>query len=207
MWTWAAALAGRSSRDHKIVAPKMLVKGLLPYGASPSSAASRAPARALSPAIDLASGLGDPFFGRIVKERVGVAIIAAEGTEQTGNRLTAAAQAQGLDIRGLPIAWRGGAPLKSAADVDLIGKQLHELGTHIQQQYGVRLGVAILDTVAATFDMEDEDSNSEVAKAIKKMRDLGDKFEGLVIPIHHYGKTATTGFAAARPGAPAPMWC
>jgi hypothetical protein len=61
----------------------------------------------------------------------------------------------------------------------------------------VRLGVAILDTVAATFDMEDEDSNSEVAKAIKKMRELGDKFKGLIIPIHHYGKTATTGLRGA----------
>jgi hypothetical protein len=61
-----------------------------------------------------------------------------------------------------------------------------------------------IDTVAATFDMEDEDSNSEVAKAIKKMRDLGDKFRGLVIPIHHYGKSATTGLrggSAWRAGA------
>jgi hypothetical protein len=41
--------------------------------------------------------------------------------------------------------------------------------------------------------MEDEDSNSEVAKVLKKMRGLGDKFSGLVIPIHHYGKAASTG--------------
>jgi hypothetical protein len=191
--------------DHKIVAPKMLVKGLLPYRGiafigGQSGAGKSFVACSLSTSLSSAT----QFFGRIVKERVGVAIIAAEGTEQTGNRLTAAAQAQGLDIRGLPIAWRGGAPLKSAEDLALIGKQLEELGEHIRQQYGVRLGVAILDTVAATLDMEDEDSNSEVAKAIKKMRDLGDRFGGLVIPIHHYGKTASTGLrggSAWRAGA------
>jgi RecA-family ATPase len=191
--------------DHTIVVPKMLVKGLLPYrGIAFIGGQSGAGKTFIAGHLSTSLSSATPFFGRIVKERVGVAIIAAEGTEQTGNRLTAAAQAQGLDIRDLPIAWRGGAPLKSADDVAVIGTQLEELGTHIQQQYDVRLGVAILDTVAATFDMEDEDSNSEVAKAIRKMRDLGDKFKGLVIPIHHYGKSAATGLrggSAWRAGA------
>jgi len=64
--------------------------------------------------------------------------------------------------------------------------------------------VVILDTVAATFDLEDEDKNSEVAKAIRKMRLLGETFGGLVVPIHHYGKTAATGLrggSAWRAGA------
>jgi hypothetical protein len=82
---------------------------------------------------------------------------------------------------------------ENARDLDQAADQLLTLGKHIQQRYGVRLGMAILDTVAATFDLEDEDKASEVAKALKKMRALGEKFGGLVMPVHHYGKTATTG--------------
>jgi hypothetical protein len=191
--------------DHKIVAPKMLVKGVLPFRGIAFIGGQSGAGKTFI-ADDLATALGSatPFFGRAVKERVGVAILAAEGADQAGNRLTAAARGRGLKIGDLPIAWRGGAPLKTADDVDAIGKQLLELGEHIRQQYGVRLGVSIIDTVAATFDMEDEDRNSEVARAIRKMRDLGDKFEGLVIPIHHYGKSAATGLrggSAWRAGA------
>jgi AAA domain len=162
----AKALAGWSFlRDHKIVAPKMLVKGLLPYtGIAFIGGQSGAGKTFIADDLAVALGSASPFFGRVVKERVGVAIIAAEGVEQAGNRLTAAALARGLDINDLPIAWRGGLPLKSAADVDKLGKQLHEIEKEIREQYGVRLGVSILDTVAATLDMEDEDSNSEVAK-------------------------------------------
>jgi AAA domain len=202
----AKALAGWSFiQNHTVVAPRMLVKGLLPYRGicfigGQSGAGKSFIAAHLSTALASAS----TFFDRAVRERVGVAIIAAEGTDQIGNRLTADAQARGLNLADLPIAWRGGAALKSAADVDAIGKQLLALRDEIREQHGVRLGASILDTVAANFDMEDENSNSEVAKAIAKMRVVGEKFEGLVIPIHHYGKTASSGLrggSAWRAGA------
>jgi hypothetical protein len=192
--------------EHRIVAPRMLVKKLLPYegiafigGQSGSGKTFIAGDLTVSLTSEL------PFFGCAINERVGVAFIAAEGTEQLGNRLRAAADARGADFSKLPIAWRGDAPpLKNAADVDHFGKQLVELGRYLRAEYGTRLGVAILDTVAATFDMEDEDKNSEVAKAISKMRRLGRTFGGLVVPIHHYGKTAATGLrggSAWRAGA------
>lgn len=101
-------------------------------------------------------------------------------------RLTVAACARSAEISGLPITWKGDvAQIKAARDVDLIAKDLLKINENFRALFGVRLGVVILDTVAATFDMEDEDKNSEVAKAIRKMRTLGAKFGGLVIPIHH----------------------
>jgi AAA domain len=191
--------------NHKITAPRTLIKGVLPYqGIAFIGGQSGAGKTFLAGHMAVCLGSASPFFGRTVHERVGVGILAAEGTESMGNRLTAAAKAVGLDIRKLPIAWRGSAPLKSEKDVEGFGEQLLELGRYLTAQYNVRFGVAILDTVAATFDMDDEDSNSEVAKAIKKMRHLSAKFNGLVVPIHHYGKTATTGLrggSAWRAGA------
>jgi hypothetical protein len=192
--------------DHEIRAPRMLVKGLLPYEGIAFIGGQSGAGKSFL-ACDLAVALASqtPFFGRKVNERVGVAIIAPEGTEQLGNRLRAAAHARGLDIKHLPIAWKGNAPLlKSAKDVDDFGRTLLALGAFLKAQFGVRLGAASLDTVAANFDLADEDKNSEVARAIRAMRKLYERFGGLLIPIHHYGKTVITGLrggSAWRAGA------
>jgi hypothetical protein len=192
--------------DHEIRAPRMLVKGLLPYEGIAFIGGQSGAGKSFL-ACDLAVALASqtPFFGRKVNERVGVAIIAPEGGEQLGNRLHAAAHARGLDINNLPIAWRGDAPLlKRAKDVEGFGRTLLELGAFLKAQYGVRFGAASLDTVAANFDLADEDKNSEVARAIRAMRQLGARFGGLLLPIHHYGKSAITGLrggSAWRAGA------
>jgi hypothetical protein len=191
---------------HRINAPRMLVKGLLPYdGIAFVGGQSGAGKTFIAADLAVALGSATPFFDRRINERIGVGIIAAEGAAQMGNRLQAAARARGVKIEDLPIAWKGDAPLlNTAKDVDRLGDQLAELGAFISARYGMRLGAAMLDTVAATFDLEDEDKNSEVARAIRKMRRLGARLGGLIVPIHHYGKSATTGLrggSAWRAGA------
>jgi AAA domain len=192
--------------NHRVVAPRMLIRGLLPYkGIAFVGGQSGAGKTFVS--VDLAVSLSTkaPFFSREVRERVGVAYLAAEGSEQLGNRLFAAARARGVELSNIPIAWRGDAPIiANAADVDAIADELVDLGRFIRSRYGVRLGATILDTVAATFALEDEDDNAEIAKAIRNMRWLGNKTGSLIVPVHHYGKTATTGLrggSAWRAGA------
>ena len=51
----------------------------------------------------------------------------------------------------------------------------------------------ILDTLASVLEMQDEDDNSEAARAIRKMRELGKLSGALIVPVHHYGKSVTTG--------------
>jgi hypothetical protein len=186
--------------NHVVKAPRMLVKGLLPYegiafiggqsGAGKTFIASDA-------AIALASySLANPtfFFGRPIKERVGVAVIAAEGSESLGNRLVAGSLNRGVDIRELPVVWRGGGPdLKTEKQLDALAKELRGIDGYLLAKFGVRLGVVILDTLVATFDLEDEDDNSEAAKTIRKMRAIGEKIRVLMVPVHHYGKTPAAG--------------
>jgi hypothetical protein len=192
--------------DHTVTAPKMLVKGLLPYEALVFIGGQSGAGKTFI-AVDLSVALASQtaFFGREVKEKVGVALIAAEGSAQIGNRLRGAADARGVKTNDLPIAWRGDAPLlRSAGDVGLLVAELRQMDCFLRARYGVRLGAAILDTVAATFDLEDEDDNSEAARAIRHLRRIGAGFGGLVIPVHHYGKTAVTGLrggSAWRAGA------
>ena len=181
--------------DHRIAAPRMLVKDLLPYEGLAFIGGQSGSGKTFI-AVDLSVALASqtPFFGRAVKERVGVAFFAAEGAEQIGNRLRAAADARGVTVDNLPIVWRGDTPvIENANDVNAVTVQLKQMNTLIRARYGVRLGAAVLDTVAASFDLENEDKNSEVARAIRQTRWIGAGFEGLMIPVHHYGKTAATG--------------
>jgi hypothetical protein len=181
--------------EHKIIAPKMLIKGIAPYRGILFIGGQSGAGKTFIE-CHLANSLGSeqPFFGHAVKERVGFAIVTKEGADHIGNRLTADAQVRGLDIKNLPIAWRGDIPaIKTSEDVERVSKELLELGDLIKARFGVRCGASAFDTVAANFDMEDENSNAEVAKVIRQLRDFETKTKGLVIPVHHYGKQDAAG--------------
>jgi hypothetical protein len=181
--------------EHKIIAPKMLIKGIAPYRGILFIGGQSGAGKTFIE-CHLANSLGSeqPFFGHAVKERVGFAIVTKEGADHIGNRLTADAQIRGLDIKNLPIAWRGDIPaIKTAEDVERVAKELLDLGDLIKARFGVRCGASAFDTVAANFDMEDENSNAEVAKVIRQLRDFETKTKGLVIPVHHYGKQDAAG--------------
>lgn len=185
----------RFLNEHKVTAPTMLIKGIAPYRGilfigGQSGAGKTFVACHMANSLASAS----PFFERAVKERVASAIVSKEGTENIGNRLTADAQARGLDIRQLPIAWRGDLPeIKTAEDVDRVARELLELADKIKARFGVRTGVSFFDTIAANFHMEDENSNAEIAKVIGKLREFEEKTKGLVVPVHHYGKQDAAG--------------
>jgi hypothetical protein len=51
--------------------------------------------------------------------------------------------------------------------------------------------------VAATFDLKDENDNAEAAQACARMRQIADGFGGVIVPIHHYGKSMESGLRGA----------
>jgi hypothetical protein len=176
--------------DHKVTAPAMLIKGIAPYRGILFIGGQSGAGKTFV-ACHMANSLASctPFFGRAVKEIVGTAIVSKEGTENIGNRLTADAQARGLDINRLPIAWHGGLPeIKTADDVTRVVAELLELQDKIRAKFGVRTGASVFDTIAANFHMTDENSNGEIAQVIAKLREFEAKTQGLVVPVHHYGK-------------------
>lgn len=176
--------------EHKVTAPRMLIKGIAPYRGILFIGGQSGAGKtfiACHMANSLASGA--PFFERAVKEIVGTAIVSKEGTDNIGNRLTADAEARGLDIRKLPIAWRGDLPeIKTADDVERVAAELLELQAKIKARFGVRTGASVFDTIAANFQMTDENSNGEIAQVIAKLRGFETSTQGLVVPVHHYGK-------------------
>jgi hypothetical protein len=55
----------------------------------------------------------------------------------------------------------------------------------------------IIDTLAAAFDLNDENDNSEAARSIRNLRYLAQQVDALMIPVHHYGKGIGTGLRGA----------
>ncbi|MFM9857227.1 AAA family ATPase [Pseudoxanthobacter sp. M-2] len=142
-------------------------------------------------AVCLATGVD--FFGRRVKERVGVAILAAEGAATLPMR---------LKVAGDEIAYGGKLPITHASvTIDLMKpsdersviQQLLEISAEMERRFQVRLGAVIIDAVAASFGFKDENSNSEVTKATNALYRIANAVGALVIGVHHYGKDQSTG--------------
>lgn len=138
-----------------------------------------------------------PFFGRRIRDRVGVAILAGEGFATIAAHVEAAKRGRGIEQR-LPIAWLGAVPnLSDPKEIDAMIPRLAALDAKLRADHGVRLGAVILDTLAATFSLSDENDNSEAAKIIRQIRRIGDAAHALMIPVHHYGKGQETGLRGA----------
>ena len=178
--------------------PPSLIKGLLPRNGI-AFIGGQSGAGKTFVAIDLAVALTtqQPFFGKKIKEKVGVIIIAGEGAETIQPRITVARMARNIDDM-LPIAWTDKFPdFTKAEEVKTFLNRLRRMKQRLLDIHNVRLGAIIIDTLAAVFNLEDENDNSEASKIIRAMKAIGDDLDALVMPIHHYGKGAETGLRGA----------
>jgi hypothetical protein len=178
--------------------PKMLVKKVLPAsGIAFVGGQSTAGKTFVSIALGVSIASGQSFFGYKVKERVGVAYVAAEGEPIFALRLLAAKIAAGVK-HPIPFARRGNVPGLTTQDgLAAFISQLGELDKEVRERFGVRLGTIFIDTTKACFDMQDENSNAEVARICNFIRSIGDSIGAVTIPVHHYGKEAATGLRGA----------
>ncbi|MDF2810386.1 MAG: hypothetical protein K0S56_1417 [Microvirga sp.] len=195
----ADPLAGFIFHDFAPVAPpKLLVKGLVPFEGICFLAGQSGSGKtflAVDLAVSLAAGL--PFFGRKVSERVGVVILAAEGESTMALRVHAACVHKSLNMP-LPLSWQGDVPnLAASREIDEMVGRLRAVDERFQQEHDVRLGCVVIDTLAAAFGLEDENNNAEASKIIRLMSRMAAALNAVVMPIHHYGKSAETGLRGA----------
>jgi hypothetical protein len=178
--------------------PRELIKGLLPAeGVAVTGGQSSAGKTFIKiyKSICLATEL--PYFGHKIVEPVGTIFVAAEGRATLPNRF-AAALAKEAVTKKLPIAWLKQLPDFSSLDgIKTLVKQLKAMDERFRGEFGVRLGMVPIDTVAASFSMKDEDDNSEATKVCNVMRSIGDEVGALMAPVHHYGKNPESGLRGA----------
>lgn len=184
--------------DAPLVSPPMLVKNLLPK-AGIAFLGGQSGAGKTFVAVDLAVALcaQQPFFGYPVRERVGVAILAGEGSFTIGDRIRAAKLKRNID-ENIPVAHLGAVPnLLAPVAIKEMVSRLQALDAEFKRRHGVRLGVVILDTMAATFAIDDENDNAKAQRVIAVLKIIADSLGVVAMPVHHFGKGQETGLRGA----------
>lgn len=187
--------------------PRYLIKNLLPAeGVAILGGQSGAGKTFTGVDLSVSLGTGEPFFGLRVVERVGTLIFAAEGAGTLAARIEAARSVRASG-KPLPIAWMGAVPnLADPQEIKALQPRIRAVDARMREQFGVRLGLIVIDTLAAAFAMKDENDAAEAQQHLRHMRMLGEPIGALVMPIHHYGKTEDIGLrgsSAYRGGADA----
>ena len=129
---------------------------------------------------------GTDFFGTSVKERCGTLILAAEGSGGLQARLNVLSLDGGLPIYALRLATLNGEAAFNAMLADV-----KEVAALCLAEHGMRLALVIVDTLAASGLIINENDNSECAAAIKKLQRLSEDGERLVMATHHSPKVGT----------------
>jgi hypothetical protein len=184
--------------DTPAAPPRELIKGLIPAeGIVVTGGQSSAGKTFIQVYKAICLATATSYFGRKVIERVGTAFIAAEGRSLMPNRFGAATAKLQITEK-LPICWPNILPdFSSPEGVNLFIRYLKELDKRYQDQFSVRLGNCVVDTVAATFGMKDEDDNAEATKVCNVARRIGEEIGCLMALVHHYGKNPESGLRGA----------
>ena len=141
--------------------------------------------------------VGGEFFDHPVYERVGSLILAAEGSATMQNRITVSRQMATEEAK-LPIAWIGNIPnLSDQKEIRKLATRVDRVKDRFLEEFGVRLGVIWIDTLAAAARFENENDNSEVERVADNLRLLADLAASFAMATHHYGKHQETGLRGA----------
>lgn len=185
----AAARVRFLSDADAVVRPSWLLKGWLPkQGVVLLAGQSRIGKTFLSLELAGALATGGSFFGRAVRERVGVLILAAEGGGTIAPRLEALRlhRLGGIDAAALPIAWA------EISDANEIGAIVAAAAVEMHSRFGLRLGLVGVDTVAAAFGVDENDAQLATS-AMKALGKLATDADVLVVAVAHYGKSDGAG--------------
>ena len=143
------------------------------------------------------------FFGRRIKEQIGVIYLAAEGEGEIAHRIRAAKLHHGLEADAeIPFAWcnksevlDGAASLGDAKGKAGFIKFCQSTARWMRKRFNIRLGLIIGDTASQLYAIEDENSGAEIVRLAKDWGDIIAALEedcfGLLVV--HAGKDAKRG--------------
>ena len=179
-------------RFHGDPAPPLgpaIIKGMLPcYGTGLGIGQSGAGKTFIMIDLAVAVASGSNFFGRPIKTRAGVCIIAAEGAGEFNRRIDACTQFRGVS-EILPFSYLPfSGDLKNDAEFEQLLSELPLIDAMFREDHGVPLGLVILDTISATFAMESQNDAAEVTAVCKRLKQIGERVKVFAFGVHHVGK-------------------
>jgi hypothetical protein len=150
-------------------------------------------------ALELASCVmtGQPFLGLLIKRQCGVLFLAAEGADEVRIRLEAMVQEKCGGMPRAPFRWYEITPVllqrDAAEKLIAMGRQAHE---SLQAEFGLPLGLIIIDTVAASagYSTPGAENDNAINQALMNvLRIVGQTLECFVLGVDHFGKQLETG--------------
>jgi hypothetical protein len=153
--------------------------------------------------FDLAAALwtGQPFLGHPVKRQCGVLLIAAEGAADVRLRLDAVVRNKCGNTERAPFRWYETTPMllqKGAVETLIaMGRQADH---SLQQEFGLPLGLIIIDTVAACagyMRAGDENDPAAAQAVMNVLKALAQTLGCFVLGVDHFGKNVEAGTRGA----------
>jgi hypothetical protein len=150
-------------------------------------------------ALELAACVmtGQPFLGLLIKRQCGVLFLAAEGSDEVRVRLEAMVREKCGSMPRAPFYWYEVAPVllqRDAADkLIAMAQQAHE---SLMAEFGLPLGLIIIDTVAASagYNTPGAENDNAINQALMNvMRVVGRALTCFVLGVDHFGKQLETG--------------
>jgi hypothetical protein len=140
---------------------------------------------------------GQPFLGRLIKRQCGVLFLAAEGQSEMRVRLEALVREKCGGLTRAPFRWFEDVPVLLQPDaLDLLIAMGQQAAASLEEEFGLPLGLIIIDTIAASagYTKLGADSDTAITQRIMNVLKLSAlKLNCFVLGIDHFGKDITLG--------------
>lgn len=140
---------------------------------------------------------GQPFAGHLVKRQSGVLFLAAEGQNEMRVRLEALVGEKCGAMPRAPFRWFEDVPVLLQPDgLALLIAMGRKAAASLQEEFGLPLGLLIIDTIAASAGFTGLGAENDTAITQRLMNVLkfaARELECFVLGIDHFGKAVASG--------------
>jgi AAA domain len=150
-------------------------------------------------ALELAGCLmtGQPFLDRLIKRQSGVLFLAAEGQHEMRSRLQALVQEKCGGITRAPFRWFEDVPVLLQPDgLNLLVAMGKHAASSLQEEFGLPLGLIIIDTIAASAGYSGvgaENDNAINQRLMNVLKLAAQQLDCFVLGVDHFGKDVHSG--------------
>jgi hypothetical protein len=154
-------------------------------------------------ALELAGALmtGQPFLDHLVKRQCGVLFLAAEGQEEMRVRLEALVREKCGGMARAPFRWFEDVPvLLQPGGLQLLVAMGQQAAASVQQEFGLPLGLVVIDTVAASAGyagLGAENDNAINQRLMNIFKLAAQQLNCFMLGVDHFGKDVTLGTRGA----------
>jgi hypothetical protein len=150
-------------------------------------------------ALELAGSLmtGQPFLDRLVKRQCGILFLAAEGQHEMRIRLEALVREKCGGMSRAPFRWFEDVPVLLQPDgLALLVAMGKRAAASLQQEFGLPLGLVIIDTIAASAGYAGpgaENDNAINQRLMNVLKLAAMQLDCFVLGVDHFGKDIHSG--------------